>query len=159
MLYLTTSLSNINFVPYVHLKKTTQFIFKWTCFKCIAYRFTHILYIMLISVKTLLHHAICACWDMVNLCYELEIFFKKIIVPMQSIYDFEDSFSIKSLWLSINRPCLLSEMYVLTLVRKRGVVWAINFTYTKSLLDTLTWNVSSWWLSYAPSFFAIAFQG
>ena len=34
----------------------------------------------------------------------------------------------------VNCPCMLSEMYVLTLVRKHGVVWAINFTYTKSLL-------------------------
>ena len=31
---------------------------------------------------------------------------------MKSIHDLEDSFSDKSLGLSINRPCFLQEMYV-----------------------------------------------
>ena len=37
--------------------------------------------------------------------------------------------------LSINRPCLFPEMYVFTLVRKRGVICAVYFTHTRSLLD------------------------
>ena len=60
---------------------------------------------------------------------------------MKSIHDLKDSFSDKSLWLSINHPCLIREMYVFTLVRKRGVVCAVNFTYTKSFLDIQTWNI------------------
>ena len=39
----------------------------------------------------------------------------------------EDLFFDRSLWLSINRQCLLPEMYlhVFTLVRKRGVICAV----------------------------------
>ena len=54
---------------------------------------------------------------------------------MKSIHDLEDSFSYKSLWLIMNRPCLLPEMYVLSLVRKRGVICDVDITYTRSLLD------------------------
>ena len=62
---LLTSVSYIDFVHYVHFK--TQFIFKWICINCMAYRFTHILYIMLfyfldkwLSI-TILHFAKCTC--------------------------------------------------------------------------------------------------
>ena len=63
----------------------------------------------------------------------------------KSIHDLEDSFSDKSSCLSINCPCLLPEMFVFTLVhvRKHGVICSVDFTYTRSLLDIKTWNVSS----------------
>ena len=46
----------------------------------------------------------------------------------------DDSFSYKSLWLSINRPCLLQEMYLFSWVRNHGVICSVDFTYTRSLI-------------------------
>ena len=54
---------------------------------------------------------------------------------MKSIHDLEDSFSDKSLWFGINSQFLLPEMYVFTLVRNPGVIWAVDFTSTRGLLD------------------------
>ena len=41
-------------------------------------------------------------------------------MSVKSIHDLEDSFVDK------NRSCLLPEMYVFTLVRKRGVIRAVT---------------------------------
>ena len=46
---------------------------------------------------TILQFAICTYRNLVNLGKELNIFLKKRIVSMKSIYDLEDSFSDKSL--------------------------------------------------------------
>ena len=53
---------------------------------------------------------------------------------MKSIHDLEDSFSDRSLRLSINRSRLLPEMYmyVFTMVR-RGVSCAVDFTYIQGV--------------------------
>ena len=74
---------------------------------------------------------------------------------MKSIHDLEDFFSDKSLWLCINRPCLLPEIYVQCIYfgKKRGVICAVDFTYTRSLLDIFEWAVPASFLSYAPTFF------
>ena len=45
---------------------------------------------------------------------------RKKPVSVKSIHDLEDSFADKT------RPCLHPEMYVFTLVRKRGVIRAVT---------------------------------
>ena len=37
--------------------------------------------------------------------------------------------------------------------KKRGVICAVDFTYTRSLLDIFEWAVPASFLSYAPTFF------
>ena len=64
-----------------------------------------------------------------------EDFLKRKIVSMKSIHDLDDLFSDKSLCLSINRPCLLPEMFVFTFIRKHRVICAVDFTCTRRLVD------------------------
>ena len=63
--------------------------------------------------------------ELVNLVNNWRFFLRKK-VTVKSIRDLEDSFSDKSLWLRINSPCLLPEMYVFSLVRKSGVICAVT---------------------------------
>ena len=62
---------------------------------------------------------------------------KKKNLSTKSIHDFEDSFFDKSLMIKYKSSVFASidVIYVLTFVRKRGVVYPVDFTYTKSLLD------------------------
>ena len=87
---------------------------------------------------------------MVNLAKELKIFLGKKNVSMKSI----DSFSDKSLYLSINRPCLLPEMYVFTLVRKCLVILPIQGVYyTFKSGICFEWAVPANFQFYSPTFF------
>ena len=77
---------------------------------------------------------------------------------MKSIHDLEDSFSDRTLWLSIYHPCLPTEMYVFTLVRKRGVICAtctcIYNVFTRHLnMECFESAIPAIFLSYAPTFF------
>ena len=54
-----------------------------------------------------------------------EDIFEEKTVSMKSVHDVEDSFSNRS----INCPYLLPEMYVFTLVRKRGVIFTLYNVY------------------------------
>ena len=46
-----------------------------------------------------------------------------------------------------------SMLYLFTFVRKRGVMCAVDFTYTRRLLDSFESAVPAIVLSYAPTFF------
>ena len=100
-----------------------------------------------------MHYAICICRNFVNFGQELNIFLRKKTVSMKSIHDLEDSFSDRRLWFN---PCLLPEMYVFTLVRKRGVICAtctcIYKVFTRHLnVECFEPAVPAIFLSYAPT--------
>ena len=49
---------------------------------------------------------------------------------MKLIHDLADSFSDRSLWLSIFAS---RDVYIFTLVRKRGVICAVDLTYIQGV--------------------------
>ena len=78
------------------------------------------------------------CFLYIHICHMLLFFIIKVFRL--------DLRKFIQLWwatLSINRPCLFPEMYVFTLVRKRGVICAVYFTHIRCLPDIFTWNASS----------------
>ena len=89
-------------------------------------------------------------------------FWEKKPVSVKSIHDLEDSFSDKSLWLSINRLCLLPDMYVFAIVREGEVICAVApiliiLKQLRCLLDILESAVPAIFLSYAPTYFSRGF--
>ena len=96
-----------------------------------AYRFTHAGYHAIFFkinkyqlLYCILQYAHAGTW--LTLVKNWRFFEEEKTVSWKIIHDLEDSFSDKSLWLSINRPCLLREMYVFTLVRNRGAICAVT---------------------------------
>ena len=54
--------------------------------------------------------------------------------------------SLSLLWSSCDnlRPLAEAKCHAVWKMRKRGVICAVDFTYTKSLQDIQTWDVLSW---------------
>ena len=76
-------------------------------------------------------------------------------MSMKSVHDVEDSFSNRS----INCPYLLPEMYVFTLVRKRGVIFTLYKVFIRHLNEKcFELAVPAIFLSYAPTFFDTGFH-